>query len=79
MKSKNESVAHANCFVALELSRSKWLVGALLAGADQVATISVSGGDTSGLLSALNGLVAKADDLARISRRTAACLFRGWI
>jgi hypothetical protein len=30
---------------------------------DQVVTISVSGGDTSGLLSALNRLLAKADDL----------------
>lgn len=58
MNGKDNNVERANCYVALELSRSKWLVGALLPGCDKVATISVSGGDTDELLAALNRLVA---------------------
>ena len=42
-----------DCYIALELSRNKWLVGALLPGKDKVATITVAGGDTDNLLAAL--------------------------
>lgn len=52
----NDSIEHANCYVALELSRMKWLVGALLPERDRISTISVNGSDTDGLLDALNGL-----------------------
>jgi transposase len=49
-----------DCYVALELSRKKWLVGALLPEAKKVTSISVSGGDTDGLLTALNKIASKA-------------------
>jgi len=49
----------AECYVALELSRNKWLVGALLPEAEKVWTCSVAGGDTDGLLSALNTIQEK--------------------
>ncbi|MGD9844930.1 hypothetical protein [Pseudorhodoplanes sp.] len=78
MNSRNDNLERANCYVALELSRSKWLVGALLPGRDQVATISVSGGDTDGLLAALSRLVAKADDLGYPDARLRVCFEAGY-
>jgi transposase len=58
----NDSVGRANCYVALELSRSNWLVGALLPERDKVTTTSVNAGDTDELLNVLNRLVTKAAD-----------------
>lgn len=66
----------ADCYVALELSRNKWLVGALLPGADKVKTSSVSGGDTDGLLSALNRITARAADAGHPSLRRASAIRR---
>ncbi len=37
-----------DCYVALELSRAKWLIGALLPGRSKVVTMQVPGGDTAG-------------------------------
>tara|TARA_R110000787_G_scaffold197498_1_gene308786 strand:+ start:129 stop:1265 length:1137 start_codon:yes stop_codon:yes gene_type:complete len=56
----NANTPSTECFVALELSRNKWLVGALLPGATNVTTIAVAGGDTDGLLTALCRISAKA-------------------
>ena len=36
-----------DCYVALELSRSKWLVGALLPGRSKITSTLVPGGDTA--------------------------------
>jgi transposase len=49
-----------DCYVALELSRAKWLVGALLPGRSKVTTMLVAGGDTVGLLDALGRFAARA-------------------
>jgi transposase len=49
-----------DCYVALELSRAKWLVGALLPGRSKVLTMLVRGGDTAGLLDVLGRLAARA-------------------
>jgi transposase len=48
------------CYVALELSRTKWLVGALLPGRPKVITMLVAGGDTAALLDVLTRLTARA-------------------
>ena len=61
MSQENKSV---DCYVALELSRANWLVGALLPGVDKVTISSVAGGDADGLLSALNKIAIKAGSLA---------------
>jgi transposase len=49
-----------DCYVALELSRAKWLVGALLPGRSKVTTTVVPGGDTAALLDALVRFAARA-------------------
>src|SRR3712207_8680217 len=49
-----------DCYVALELSRAKWLVGALLPGRSKVTTTVVPGGDTAGLLETLGRFAARA-------------------
>jgi hypothetical protein len=45
-----------DCYVALELSRAKWLVGALLPGRSKGTTMGVPGGDTAALLEVLGRL-----------------------
>ena len=47
-------------YVALELSRAKWLVGAFLPGRSKVTTALVPGGDTAALLDVLTHLAARA-------------------
>ncbi len=47
------------CYVALELSRAKWLVGALLPGRSKVTTVVVPGGDTAALLDVLGRFAAR--------------------
>jgi hypothetical protein len=49
-----------DCYIALELSRSKWLVGALLPGRSKITTTLVPGGDTAALLDVLTRLAARA-------------------
>lgn len=49
-----------SCCVALELSRSKWLVGVLLPSAVKVVTHAVPGGDATGLLRLLDKVAAQA-------------------
>lgn len=73
-----DNVERANCYVALELSRSKWLVGALLPGRDKVATVSVNGGDTNGLLDALNRFVTNAADLGYSDAQLRVCFEAGY-
>ena len=48
------------CHIALELSRSRWLVGALLPGRAKVALHTVPGGDAQGLLALLRRIEARA-------------------
>jgi len=48
-----------DCYIALELSRTKWLVGALLPGRTKVTTTLVPGGDTAALLDVLHHLAAR--------------------
>jgi transposase len=49
-----------DCYVALELSRSKWLVGALLPGRSKITSTLVPGGDTAALLNVLTRFTARA-------------------
>ena len=49
-----------DCYVALELSRSKWLVGALLPGRSKITSTLVPGGDTAALLNVLTRFAARA-------------------
>jgi transposase len=49
-----------DCYIALELSRAKWLVGALLPGRSKITTTLVPGGDTAALLDVLTRLAARA-------------------
>jgi transposase len=58
------------CHVALELSRSRWLVGALLPGRAKVALHTVPGGDAQGLLALLRRIEARAS--AEIGMRVPA-------
>jgi transposase len=68
----------AECYVALELSRNKWLVGALLPNAEKVTTMSVTGGDTDGLLSALNKMFAKAATAGQSNATLRVCFEAGY-
>jgi transposase len=49
-----------DCYVALELSRAKWLVGALLPERSKITTMLVPGGDTAALFDVLTRLTARA-------------------
>src|SRR5690606_18712066 len=68
----------AECYVALELSRSKWLVGALLPRSEKVSTISVAGGDTEKLLAALEKIVARAAEAGHPNARLRVCFESGY-
>jgi len=48
-----------DCYIALELSRTKWLVGALLPSRTKVITTLVRGGDTAALLDVLHHMAAR--------------------
>jgi transposase len=68
-----------DCYIALELSRNKWLVGALLPGKDKVATITVAGGDTDNLLAALSRIASTAAQGAKGSAvRLRVCFEAGY-
>lgn len=75
MKTTTTSV---ECYVALELSRRKWLVGALLPEAKKVTSTSVSGGDTDGLLMALNKIASKATTLTNPHVTLHVCFEAGY-
>jgi transposase len=49
-----------DCYVALELSRTKWLVGALLPGRAKVITTLVPGGNAAKLIEVLRRLATQA-------------------
>ena len=49
-----------DCFVAFELSRTKWLVGALLPGRTKVITTLVPGGNATKLIEVLRRLATQA-------------------
>jgi transposase len=49
-----------DCYVALELSRARWLIGALLPGRSKVTTTLVPGGDPAALLDVLTRFAARA-------------------
>lgn len=74
----NANTQAAECYVALELSRNKWLVGALLPDTEKVTTMSVPGGDTDGLLSALNKISAKAAMPGQFKVRLRVCFEAGY-
>lgn len=78
MNGKDAKAASVDCYVALELSRNKWLVGALLPGSDKVATISVAGGDTDGLLAALNKCGSRATDAGHANVTLRVCFEAGY-
>jgi hypothetical protein len=66
------------CHVALELSRSRWLVGALLPGRAKVALHTVPGGDAHGLLALLRRVEARAGAEAGMAVPLAVCLEAGY-
>jgi transposase len=67
-----------DCYVALELSRAKWLVGALLPGRSKVATVLVPGGDTAGLLDVLGRLASRASREAGQAVPVKVCFEAGY-
>ena len=67
-----------DCYVALELSRAKWLVGALLPGRSKVTTTMVPGGDTAGLLDALGRFAARASREAGQAVPVRVCFEAGY-
>jgi transposase len=67
-----------SCHIALELSRSKWLVGALLPGRAKVALHSVAGGDVHGLHALLQRIGARASSEAGTSVPIAVCFEAGY-
>jgi transposase len=74
----NATPASVDCYVTLELSRSKWLVGALLPGVKKISSVSVSGGDTDSLLAALNNFASKAAVDAKCNIRMRVCFEAGY-
>ena len=50
------------CYVALELSQAKWLVGALLPGRAKIILHTVRGGDAAGLVEVLDRVSARASN-----------------
>ena len=52
------------CYVALELSQAKWLVGALLPGRAKIILHTVRGGDAAGLVEVLDRVSARASNEA---------------
>jgi transposase len=67
-----------DCYVALELSRAKWLIGALLPGRSKVVTMQVPGGDTAGLLDVLSRLTARASREAGPAVSVEVCCEAGY-
>ena len=58
------SAAHAHdtaLFVALELSRSTWLIGCSMPGSDRISRHQVRAADTTALLALLKRLMARAE------------------
>lgn len=78
MSGKSYISEFVNCYIALELNRSKWLVGALLPGQEKVITLSVSCGDTDQLLEALSRILARANDLAQADVSLRVCFEAGY-
>jgi transposase len=74
----SHDITSADCYVALELSRSKWLLGALLPESEKVATSSVMGGDLDALLSALNKISARAAGAGRAPVVLHVCFEAGY-
>jgi transposase len=66
------------CYVALELSRAKWLVGALLPGRSKVSTVLVPGGATDALLDVLDRFAARASHEAGRSVPVKVCYEAGY-
>jgi transposase len=66
------------CYVALELSRAKWLVGALLPGRSKVSTALVPGGATDALLDVLDRFAARASREAGRSVPVKVCYEAGY-
>lgn len=66
------------CYVALELSRAKWLVGALLPGRSKVSTALVPGGATDALLDVLDRFAARASREAGRSVPVKVCHEAGY-
>ncbi|WP_227272311.1 IS110 family transposase [Roseobacter weihaiensis] len=67
-----------DCYVALELSRSKWLIGAILPGQEKLKTTTVAGGDTAALLQALDDIRGRARALGPSNPRLRACFEAGY-
>ena len=78
MNVKNAKAATVDCYVALELSRNKWLVGALLPGSEKVTTMSVADGNTEELLAALNKIESMAIDATQASATLRVCFEAGY-
>ena len=78
MNVKNAEAAAVDCYVALELSRNKWLVGGLLPGSETVTTISVAGGNTEELLVALNKIESMGTEATQASATLRVCFEAGY-
>ena len=67
-----------DCYVALELSRRTWLVGAILPDSPKVRTMAVLGGDTSALLASLEQLRVRAVQACDCEVKLRVCFEAGY-
>ena len=66
------------CYVALELSQAKWLVGALLPGRAKIILHTVRGGDAAGLVEVLDKVSARASNEAGTQVPLSVCYEIGY-
>ncbi|MEZ5696739.1 MAG: hypothetical protein R3E18_09980 [Sphingomonadaceae bacterium] len=67
-----------DCYVAFELSRRTWLVGAILPDSPKVRTMAVPEGDTSTLLASIEQLRVRAMQACDCDANLRDC-FGGWL
>ena len=68
----------ATLFVALELSKSKWLVGIHLPGSNKLSELCVPGGDLAALLALIDKKRQQVEALAGRKVRVVSCFKAGF-
>ena len=69
---------HSSCFVSIELSRSKWVLGVLLPSAERVRLRQIDGGDTEALLRHFDDLRSQSAKAAGQDVTIFACFEAGY-
>ncbi|WP_416832705.1 MAG: IS110 family transposase [Erythrobacter sp.] len=78
MTDRTSNTRTQDCYVALELSRRTWLVGAILPDSPKVRTMAVPGGDTSALLACLEQMRARAVQACDCDANLRVCFEAGY-